>query len=119
MYSVFPVKSLHTIVRGVYLQSRVVSLNRCTCVYVTKEWGRGGCGRISDISDFRYTMIHQSRGGSHTGGSVVITDAPVCICDQGREGCGRVRTRSLSFDYDDTCCLFLLQLDCVRVWCLG
>ena len=67
----------------------------------------------------RYTMIHQSRGGSHTGGSVVITDAPVCICDQGRGGCGRVRTRSLSFDYDDTCCLFLLQLDCVRVWCLG
>ena len=38
----------------------------------------GGWGRISGIASFRYTMINQFRGGSHTGG-VPITEASVCM----------------------------------------
>jgi hypothetical protein len=83
------------------------SISRLGCdnpdapVYICERgaWGRAGCGGISGISAFRYTVIHESRGGSQTGGWLAITDAPVCICEQGawgRGGSGRGRISGIS-----------------------
>ena len=47
--------------------------------------GRAGWGCISGITAFRYTMMNQFRGGSHTGGVVAITEASVCMYTQQRK----------------------------------